>query len=344
MKKFTMSVSAALAIIPIASGAMTFTAGDYYATTGQLLGHFSKSGALIETMPIVSGTRQVYGIAFRDENNLYVVTDNYGSHSAGSARIEVLNSKGELQSEFTIKDSLSYSASGSIEYDSRSDSFYVSTSKGLVQYGADGSSKPATQDYGTIGQRSFASIADGSFVTINSSLLRYDSSGKKVGTVPTNIEDPQRLIDNSWSMNHVMGIANVAFDPLSDTLYVTASGYSGFYDKVMAFDGVSNVLKGISEFGLNTDMVVAPDGRILLGSGWGSMGIFEMSATGLQRIALADSMPNQAGYGQRYVAAIPMSAPVPELTSFSMLLIGLLCLLARGRVLTLTRLRRNVGS
>lgn len=307
--------------------ALTFVPGDFYASNGWELGHYSATGTLLESMSLSSGGRRAFGIAFRDDKSIFVLTDNISGETSSSARIEVLDSSGSVLSTFSAGGQISHGNLGNLKFDASGEHLFISTYSGFNRVKVDGTGAQLVAGPGY----SVTPLPDGRILTQGDDRLYvYSKDGTLMTTIGSVIDDPLDLIDNQWSMNYLMSMRGAAFDANSNTLYVNALGYSGLYGKVFAFDGLSAKLKAIGEYGYAADMVVAPDGTLLVGSTAGSFGIMGMTGPSLSLLSTAQNLPGGNFYpdGQKFVAIVPVPSPIPEPNTLALWALGLLIFVA----------------
>lgn len=256
--------------LPLGAHADHPFAGYDYASGDWLIKQFKPSGEFVRSMNAnCADDGEPRGIGFGPDG-LYVVCSRVWSDSS----VQVLNAAGEVVKSYPFKGDTSVLAtSGALRFSPDMKHFYVSTVDGIFRFAVDGMN-------GTRFVRHSSTALD---VMPNGDLLvgdghvlvHYTADGVEVGKF-SKIADPHHLAPDYARLYDVRG---VVYDARTDTTFVTMLGYSDFYHQVLAFEGTSKVLKGLTTYWYGNDLNITADGLVLVGSGAQQPGIFSVSNT-----------------------------------------------------------------
>jgi len=302
--------------LPLAAQAFSFTAGDYYSSSGNAINQYTTDGKLVDSLAMAGP--ETRGIAFGGDGNLYVTRNNViDTQGVGNAGVDVFNSQGNLVRQYGFSGWIGgLATSGSIAFDPSGQNFYVSAADGVYRFGA--SDKVGTKLIDTE-TTDLAMMPNGDLLVASGySLSRYSSSGSLLSTVPQFLNDPHGLTKdiNEFGQPTLVDVRGIAFDEASNRTYVTMLGYSGGLHtqmnfKILALDGFSPNLEGIQDYWYGADMAVTADHKLLVGSSSQSPGIF-----GTDTLAPVGQFDGPS-------AIFVTVAPVPEPSSALLLLGGL---------------------
>jgi hypothetical protein len=266
LRRVALAFSVAL---PLAANAAHPFAGDYYSSYASVLTQYAPNGAFVRNMATGDPTGESRGIAFGPDG-LYVVLSRSGAPSS----VEVIDAQGTVLRTYSFAGwTGGLVTSGNIRFAPGKEVFYVSAQDGIYCF----------PTYGTLGSRLITQSTTDVAVKPNGNLLvaddysitQYTPDGVKLNTITT-IADPHGLgPGDAW----LVDVRGVAYDPRTDTTFVTMLGYTGFYDQLLALKGTTNELKGLTSYWYGNEMDVTADGHLLVGSWTQAPGIFTVSDT-----------------------------------------------------------------
>lgn len=274
MSTFKQIGLACMLALPMAANAFSFTPGSYYASTGSSINQYSSTGALLgsitPTGPTSIGT-ETRGIAFGGDGNLYVVRNNTFGAGVGNAGVDVVDANGHVSRSYTFSGWIGGQiSSGNIAFAQDHKSFYVGAGDGIYQFDVAGTTGKKIVSEEAI---DIAVLPDGNLIAASDySLSKYTADGALLSTVDWTIKDPKGLTKDYNDLPFVMltDARGIAYDVTSNTTYVSMLGYSGGQDtsmnfKILALDGFSNQLKGITSYTYASDLFMTDEG-LLVGS------------------------------------------------------------------------------
>jgi hypothetical protein len=258
---------------------------DYYTSDGTMIEQFTSKGDYVGQIdPRCSEPdgADVRGFTFGPDNLLYVVCNSYFNDDL----VLVLNRKGEpIKAYPFFGDIGGLGWSGSIRFAPGGKYFYLSAEDGVYRFLIGG----------TAGKLFIQAAVTAMDVMPNGELLvgegnavvRYSATGQVLGRVDS-LADPYDLAPEDPRLLDVRG---VAYDPRTNTTFVTMLGYDGLHDALLALDGTSNVLKGKSSYWYGSEIHVVNGGKLLVGSSGQAAGIFRADgATQPMTIALKEQI------------------------------------------------------
>lgn len=301
--------------LPVAANALSFTPSSYYASTGLAINQYSSAGVLLDSVTPTGASSigtETRGIAFGGDGNLYVVRDNPIGTGIGNAGVDVMDATGHVSRSYTFSGKIAgLVTSGDIAFARDNKSFYVGASDGIYQFDVNGTTG---QKITSAKANDIAVMPNGDLIVASeNSLSRYTGSGALVSTVSPFIQDPQGLT-SAYNEDYLVVLTNargIAYDQASNTTYVSMLGYTGMNFKILALDGFSNQLKGITTYTYAADLFMA--GQNLLVGSW------TQSPTSFTS-GLAPLTGPFTGPSARFVTALP----VPEADSLLMAAFGAL--------------------
>jgi hypothetical protein len=256
--------------LPLAANAAHPFAGDYYSSYGSTLTQYTPNGTFVRDLTTGDASSDTRGIAF-GPGGLYVVLSRVWTPSS----VEVLDAQGNVLKTYAFAGwTGGLVTSGNIRFAPGKDVFYVSAQDGVYRFPTQG-----TQGTKFIDQSStdVAVMPDGDLLVADDySITRYTADGVQVGTSIGTISDPLGLGPANAFLVDVRGIA---YDPRTDTTFVTMLGYSDFYFQLLALKGTTNELKGLTTYWYGNEMDVTADGHLLVGSWTQAPGIFTFTDT-----------------------------------------------------------------
>ncbi|MBX3725521.1 MAG: hypothetical protein KF823_06345 [Xanthomonadales bacterium] len=261
MARRRMSIALLAALWLVAPGLRAFQLHPdfHYSTSETAINAYDDAGVLVASLPWGSN-HDVRGLAIGPDGLLYVV--RAGTQGPLLTTVEVLGPDGQLMARFGNG---AWSAGnlslGKIAFAPDRHVFYVGTSGGIYEF------NQTTRS----GRRLVADPAYGLDVLPNGELLvgadstlyRRTPGGAFIHAF-TNIDDPDGL---TGVVNpRMVGIRDVAYSAATDRTYVTMGGYSGFFFRLLAFQGTSNRLVAQTYFWYGDDIHVDDAGNLLVGS------------------------------------------------------------------------------
>lgn len=298
--------SIALASIALACNsafALSFTPGHLYSTSESAINEYDPSGHLLSSMQV--GFGELRGLGFGQDKLLYVVQENE-SPWGGVNTVKAFDSAGNAVRTYNFTGAISGNISyGKLSFDASGENFYVGSASGLYKFNIAGGSGKLLAN---VDAMDVEVLPSGELLVASSyALNRYSADGKLIGGFGT-INDPDGITGDSYPW--LVDARGVEYDPASDTTFVTMLGYSGMFDKVLAFEGLSNKLVGIETYWYGDDMFVTETGKLLIGSRTQPPGLFD---TQLGFVGPFD------GPDARFVTAL---SAVPEPGAVALLLAG----------------------
>ncbi len=312
---------AAAALAPLASHAFSLEPGGYYASNGKAVNHYDTHGSLLESLAMDAKRGETRGIAF-NHGEMYVVRENtFGPNGPGAAGVDVFDRGGQLKRSYSFGGWIGgLVTAGNIQFNPAGNAFYVGAQDGVYRF-----------DLGaSYGEKLIGTEANDLKVLDNGDLLvageygltRFSATGQQLGSVSRFVDDPLGLTKGFNYGGNVMltDVRGIEYDAATDTTFVTMLGYTGYQTdmgfKLLALDGFSNRLKGISDYWHGADMALAPDHRLLVGSWTQAPGVFNIGS----------GMPlpvGQVGKFQGGDAIFVAAMPVPEPQTLALMAAGL---------------------
>ena len=215
------------------------------------------------------------GIAFGPQGYLYAVrSNNFVGSGTGQPCVQVVDRTGALVKSYPFSAWIGgLVTSGSIHFSPDKSTFYVSALDGVFRFDVDGTSGTSLSP-SIGGSVDLAVMPDGNLlVSDGSSLARYTAAGVQVGPRVTMLSDPYGLATGApiLMLNDVRG---VAYDAATNTTFVTMLGYSDFFFQLLALDGSSNRIKGLTSYWYGSEIRRTVDGHLVVGSWTQAPGVF----------------------------------------------------------------------
>ncbi|MGC4061123.1 MAG: PEP-CTERM sorting domain-containing protein [Aquabacterium sp.] len=303
---------AILLATPVVANAFSFTPDSYYASTGSSIVQYAADGTILDSVRPTGATSigtDTRGIAFGGDGLMYVVRNNQlDINGAGNAGVDAMDSSGNVVRSYTFSGWISGQATaGDIAFSNDGKSFYVGATSGVYQFDVNSQ----------VGQRISGLEANDLAVMPNGDLLvasendfsRLSSDGTLLQTIDSDINDPQGLAKpySKFGDISLANIRGIAYDPTSDTTYVSMLGYSF---KVLALDGFTSTLKGITSYRYASDLFVTDQQKLLVGSWSQAPAVFDPELNLLTQLGSTSAV---------FVTAMS----VPEPGTVGMMLLGL---------------------
>lgn len=314
-----IGLAASLLAASFAANAFSFDQDSYYASSGRTISQFSANGTLLDTVtptgPTSLGT-ETRGIAFGGDGLMYVVRADDVWNNSGHAGVDVMNASGQVLRSYALDTGVSGNiAMGNIAFAGDGHTFYVAGYGGVYQF----DSQTTDAGHKIINDTGYdlAVMPNGDLILGQEySIARYTTGGTLVSSFG-NLQDPQHLTasfndSTDISLTNVRGIA---YDASTDTTYVSMLGYSGgsrtqMSFKIMALDGFSDTLKGITTYTYAEDLYAPGNGQLMAGSWAMPPGVFDANLQASKPLGDHDIL---------FVTAMP----VPEASTLGMMLLGL---------------------
>jgi hypothetical protein len=297
------------------ANAFSFDQDSYYISSGRTISQLSSEGNLLDTIrpigPSSLGT-EIRGIAFGGDGLLYAVRNNTGQDPAG---VDVVDASGKVQRSYTFDSRTDALNFGTIAFASDGRTFYVGGISGVFQFDTQNT------DQGTKvidrGANDLAVLPNGDIIMATEySIARYKQDGTLLSSIDA-LQDPQHLTAdfNDFDDISLTNVRGIAYDANSDTTYVSMLGYAGasrtdMKFKVMALDGFSDQLKGITYYWYAADLFFSGKGELLAGSSV-LPGVVDVATNSSKSLGTKEAL---------FVTALP---PIPEASTGSMMALGL---------------------
>jgi DNA-binding beta-propeller fold protein YncE len=230
-----------------------FVRGDFYATIprAQTIAHYDSAGGLLDPISLpLPKEASLGGLAQGPDGLLYVVA-NLGN--VGFAVLAV-NRQGDI-----LKRYVSHHTSPGVLKFEPAGNFIVVTAGALVRFqrGDEASSTPLRIAGGQLGSpyyRDLAPLPNGNLLV---ALAYHLCEIRPDGAFVREIESPLRL----------SGLEGVAYDAATGSIYTSMSGYTGQLQQVLELDAATGELRRQATVNGASQIVLAEDGRIVVGSG-----------------------------------------------------------------------------
>lgn len=291
---FVFMASIIAASVTCEAQAMSLTPGDIYTSNyfSNTISHYDINGTFIDsfTLPSTIGS-EVKGLSFGDNGQLYAVTSKDSGFN-----VVAIDGSGTVSESYSgpgyVSGNLSY---GKIAFGANGN-FYVAGSNNIVAF--------------TRG------VSQGTVIRTDNQMFDVDvlPSGNLLALSAYGLNELSptgalvRKINTSISLVDARG---VEFNPATGKVFVTMLGYSDQYFRLMRFDALSGQIEKNESFWYGDDMVLLTDGRLLVGSRTEAPGLFD------QDLHLVGSLGSQQ---QMFVTQMPL--PVPELSTYQLMLFG----------------------
>jgi hypothetical protein len=248
-----------LLLFPLAeANAQTFkfTPGAFYGTQGNTIVSYDTSGAQLGSLTI-SGVSDLRGVAFGPDGLLYVVNVN-----GGGFQVHAIDDSGQVHQTYNngswIGGNISW---GKIAFDQQG-YFYVGTLPGLIRFTA-GDPLSATivpNTEGPFGIYAVDALPSGNLLVADSYTI-------------TEITHDGAVVRQFASLTDIRG---VVFDPATNQVFATELGNSGTgYFRLLRYDYTTAGQTGATNFWYGDDIVLASDGRLVVGSRTQAPGIYD---------------------------------------------------------------------
>lgn len=294
-------VAAALFAAP--SHALTFVRDHVYSTSDSAINEYTSTGALVSSMGLAGGS--LHGLAFGADRNLYVVREGTG-FVGGS--VDALDSSGGVVRSYAFTGAIGGNISyGKIAFDPAGEAFYVGAGNGVYKF-----------DTAAAGGRLFLNetaydvdvLPNGELlVATGGQIKHYSNAGALLGSI-SSLSDPLGITAHTFPF--LSDIRGIAYDPVTDSTFVTMLGYSGVVDmsfKLLKLKGLTNEIVGMENYWYGDDIALLDDSRIAVGSRTQPPGLF---STDLQYLGQFQGVP------ARFVTV----GPIPEPETMVLLAVG----------------------
>jgi hypothetical protein len=274
---------AALLASPGESPAFSFALGYYYSTSDRAIQEYDPSGNQVASLPAGPGGL-LRGLAFGPDGLLYVVRDvPQPSSGTETPTVEALNADGSVVRSYTFGGLLSNDLFyGAITFDPSGSSFYVGANQGVYRFDTTGATGSLFLSNQFSGPEAFqmAFLPGGQFLVASfHSVTLYSSTGVMLSTI-SNLSDPNKLTGDIFPM--LNAVTGVAYDPKSDSTFVTMIGDSGLPFALLRLAGTSSTITDAKGYWYGADPFLTPDGKLLVGSGTQAPGVFTTADLTLQ--------------------------------------------------------------
>jgi hypothetical protein len=303
------------------ANALTFTLGDYYTSNGSVINQFAPDGSIKGSVrpngPTSIGT-ETRGIAFGPDGLLYVVRNNaFGYSGSGSAGVDVMDQTGHVIRSYRFPGWIGgLISAGDIAFAKDGQSFYVGASDGIYKFNPQGTTGTRITSGAA---NDLAVMPNGDIVAVSDySLTRYTSTGALISSVGEFLNDPLGLTAGRNILSPTILLVDgrgIAYDPTTDTTYVSMLGYTGMFYEVLALDGFSSNVKGIVSYSWPADLFVGGDDNLLVGSWTQSPAIFDAELNRLVKTM-----------GGPAIFVTAMTTTIPEPDTALLTIIGLVAL------------------
>jgi hypothetical protein len=236
--------------------AFSFIPGNFYGTQGRDVVSYNPSGGPAGSVTLPGGN-ELRGLAFGPDGLLYVV-----SVDGDGVEVRAINGIGQVQQSYKYSAWIGGNISwGKIAFD-RDGYFYVGALHGIVRFQIG-----ATQSGG------YVPGTDGPFGIYDLDVL---PSGNLLVADSYNINEITRDGASVRHFTSLTEIRGVAYDSATNQVYATELGNSGTgYFRTLRYDFTTAEQKGAVSFWYGDDIVLAADGRVIVGSRTQAPGIFD---------------------------------------------------------------------
>lgn len=234
-----------------AHAAITFTPGHYYSSTdsSRVITQYNPAGNVVGTLtlPTTLGSA-VRGLAFGADNLLYATE----VRDSGFA-VLALNSSGAVQQTYAmdlvyVAGNISY---GKVALDSQY--LYVAGANQVTRFTL-GNPASGVSIYTNNQLFDVEPLPNGNLLAASAyQINEITNAGALVRSIP--------LVGNSYT-----DIRGVEFDPITNNLFVTHLGHTGFSFQLMRVDGTTGVLEESVTFNYADDLFLTNSGSLLVGS------------------------------------------------------------------------------
>ncbi|MEA2691690.1 MAG: hypothetical protein QOJ16_1077 [Acidobacteriota bacterium] len=243
----------------LAAAEAGFVRGDFYATstTATSIAHYDATGALLDPLsPDLPRGTQLHGLAQGPDVLLYVVADAGPATSPKGYFVLGLDARGEVVRRYEAHESMP-SFAGAIVFDPAGN-FYVTTDEGFARFRrAEGSAPTAFRLSGP----SFAEVNPLAATLLPNGDLLLATTDHLYEVRPDGIF--VREIRSSLPLHLLQGLA---YDAAGSAIYATLSGDRDTFNQLLKLDlATGRLLRQVSAL-YGTDVVLVPDGRVVLGS------------------------------------------------------------------------------
>lgn len=245
-----------------ANAAISFVNGDYFATDASLrtITQYNPSGTVTGSLALSSSLGDgIHGIAFGADQLLYATLERGISGFA----VVALNASGSVQQTYTgsvyVAGNLSY---GKIAMDSQY--LYVTGQNSLTRFRL-GDPTSGTAIYTNNQVFDVKPLPNGNlFVASAYTIEEITPNGNVVRTISLNF--------NGNSFGDIRGIE---YNTATNSLFVTALGYSGFQFQLMHVNATTGALEKNTTFVYGDDIALTNSGALLVGSRTQNPGLFD---------------------------------------------------------------------
>jgi hypothetical protein len=255
----------ALVVLPALFPAFTAFAFEldpalHYSTSESAINAYDDTGALVDSLPYGDG--ELRGAVIGPDDRMHVA--QLSSQPPHGAYVDTLDPTGRRIArrwiDAPIAGNISY---GKLAYARDARLLYLATGHGVFEIKPEARAGAVRRLTGK-GAYGVDVLPDGNLLVANDYALAVHSPDGALLSEFTDIDDPDGLAgtSNPWLVN----VRGVAYSDATDRTYVTMLGYTGFYSRLLAFDGTSNRLVGVTTWHGN-DIHVDDAGNLLVGSG-----------------------------------------------------------------------------
>jgi hypothetical protein len=238
--------------VPRASADFSLILGDYYSSNyfSRTITQYNSSGSVVGSLTLSSGLAdEVRGLAFGSDNLLYATV----VRGSGFA-VVALDNSGTVQQTYLGSAFLGGDISaGKIALDDQY--IYVAGGQQLTRF-ALGDPNSGTSIYSNNAVIDSKPLPNGDlFVAFSTGIDEITRNGIFVRTIP--------LVGDDNFYNDLRGIE---YDVLTNTLFATELGHTGFSFQIMKIDAATGILENNVSFTYADDLFLDISGRLVVGS------------------------------------------------------------------------------
>jgi hypothetical protein len=245
--------SAALSVVwASTAGGQVFVPGDIYtADDSPTVSHYTPSGTFVAsfTLPGANGG-SVRGLTYGSDGLVYATV----AGPTGGYRVVAVDAAGNVQQTYFGTEFLNGALyGGKIGFGSNGQ-FFVAGANDLRQFTV--GSPNGTVVYTNSSVTDIAPLLSGNLLVLSDAQLDEITPGGAV----------VRTVIASGPSATLSGARGLAYNPATDTIYVTMFGYTGNQYRLMRVNGTTGAVERSVTYDSPDDLFLTDDGRLLVGS------------------------------------------------------------------------------